>query len=566
MGKIMINKIKNMKVEAKLKYCFILVLLLASFSGVLGIIIMLYSNAQYSNALVSNGFSQGEIGTFSTYMNKEPTLVRELILISDESQLQTINNELTEAMGNTDAAYEKMKQNCTTAEELNYLKEIDELLPQYRSIFGRVRTLALNNQDEEALSILVAEGKPTLKKLTAAVEGLINLNVEMGNRVSTSLSFIIFVCIIIMIVVILIVASISLKFASFVAKLFADPIIQVKDASAKLAQGNLDIEVEKMYPDEIGEMTESFVEATHMIKTYIRELTRQLSEIAEGNFNISSDVDFIGDFKAIEEAIEVITDTLSGTLKNIHESSEQVSFGALQMAESAQSLAEGATDQAASVEELTATIQSVTETIVYSSEKAVASFHDAEKFKVEAENSNEDIKQLNEAMIRINDTSKEIANIITAIEDIASQTNLLSLNASIEAARAGDTGRGFAVVADQIGKLAADSATSAADTRNLIENAIREIENGNAIMQRTTQAIASVIRGIQALAESTNEISSLSTSQADTMKQLEVGVEQIAEVVQSNSAAAEETSATSEELSAQSTTLEELVKQFKLKK
>ena len=459
-----------------------------------------------------------------------------------------------------------MKKNCTTAEEQKYLEEIDELLPAYRSIFGRARTFALNNQGDEALNVLVTEGKPALKELTASVEGLMNLNVDMGTSTSTFLTYTTAVCVIIMILVILIAAIVSLKFASFVAKLFAEPIHKVKDASAKLEQGDLDITIEKMYPDEIGEMTESFVEATDMIKTYIRELIRQLNEIAEGNFNISTDVDFKGDFKTLDDAIIVITDTLSGTMGNIHESSEMVSMGASQLAESAQSLAEGATNQAASVEELTATIQGITETIVYSSQKAETSSHDAAKFKVEAENSNEDIKQLNEAMVRINDTSKEIANIMTAIEDIASQTNLLSLNASIEAARAGETGRGFAVVAEQIGKLAADSTTSAANTKDLIENAIHEIENGNAIMQRTTEAIGSVIKGIQSLAESTNEISSLSTSQAETMKQLEAGVEQISEVIQNNSAAAEETSATSEELSAQSTNLEELVGQFKLKK
>ncbi len=561
----MINKIKNMKVEAKLKYCFILVTLLASVSGILGIIIVLYSNIQYSNALVSNGFSQGEIGRFSTYMNKEPTLVRELILISDKEQLETIDNELTEAMAKTDAAYETMKKNCTSAKELKYVEEIDQLLPEYRSIFSRARTFALDNQDEEALNVMVIEGKPKLKELTASVESLIDLNVQMGTRISTILKTTTTICTIIMVLVIIIAGIVSLKFASFVAKLFADPIIKVKDASAKLEQGNLDITIEKMYPDEIGEMTDSFVEAANMIKTYIHELIRQLNEIAEGNFNISSNVKFMGDFKILDDTILVITDTLSATLGNIHDASEMVSMGSTQLAESAQSLAEGATSQAASVEELTATIQTVTETIVYSSEKAKTSSHDAAKFKVEAENSNEDIKQLNEAMVRINDTSKEIANIITAIEDIASQTNLLSLNASIEAARAGETGRGFAVVADQIGKLAADSTTSAANTRDLIENAVREIENGSAIMQRTTQAIGSIISGIQTLAESTNEISTLSNSQADAMKELEIGIEEISEVIQNNSASAQETSATSEELSAQSTTLEELVKQFKLK-
>ena len=144
-----------MKVEAKLKYCFTLVTLLASISGILGIIILLYSNIQYSNALVNNGFSQGEIGTFNTCMNKEPTLIRELMLISDQEQMQSIDNELTEAMENTDAAYEKMKKNCTTAKELKYVEEIDVLLPEYRSIFSRARTFALNNQDIQSFFILV---------------------------------------------------------------------------------------------------------------------------------------------------------------------------------------------------------------------------------------------------------------------------------------------------------------------------------------------------------------------------------------------------------------------------
>lgn len=561
----MINKIKSMKVEAKLKYCFTLVTLLASFSGILGIIIVLYSNIQYSKALVTNGFSQGEIGTFSTYMGKEPTLVRELIIISDKEQLKTIDNELTEAIEATDAAYETMKKNCTTAKEQNYLKEIEELLSQYRSIFGRARTFALNNQDDEALNVLVSEGKPKLKELTASVDALRNLKVEMGTRTSTTLTYTTIICTIIMVLVIIFAGIVSVKFASFVAKLFADPIIKVKDASAMLEQGNLDITIEKMYPDEIGEMTDSFVEATDMIKTYIHELIRQLNEIAEGNFNISSNVNFMGDFKILEHTLEVITDTLSSTMGNIHESSKMVSMGSSQLADSAQSLAEGATNQAASVEELSATIQNITETIVYSSQQAETSYHNAAEFRAEAQNSNEDIRHLNEAMVRINDTSKEIANIITSIEDIASQTNLLSLNASIEAARAGETGRGFAVVADQIGKLAADSTTSAANTRDLIEHAIREIENGNEIMQRTMQSIGTVINGIQTLAESTKEISALSTSQADAMKQLEIGVEQISEVIQNNSAAAQETSATSQELFAQSATLDESVKQFKLK-
>ena len=561
----MLEKIKKMKVEKKLKYCFAVVVFVASISGVLGLLMILRSDIQYSNALVDNGFSQGEIGIFSTYLNKEPSIVREMMWQEDSAALLESEMELDEIQAKTDAAFEVMYQNCNSPEEKEFIAIIEETLPQYRSIFKQVEEMAIANRNDEAFELLLAEGKPTLKKLTDAVEALIDLNVEMGNEVSSNLTIQTYILISVMILVIVVAAFISMRFAGFVAKLFAEPIIMVKNASAELAKGNLDIKLERMYPDEIGDMTDSFKEAAETLQMYINELSRGLGEVANGNFNISSDVEFKGDFKALDVAIVQITDSLSQTLGQIREASEQVALGSAQMAESAQSLAEGATDQAGAVEELTATIQNITEAVVGSSEKADESHRNAEAFEIEAEKSNEDIKSLNQAMERINDTSKEIAKIIAAIEDIASQTNLLSLNASIEAARAGEAGKGFAVVADQIGKLAADSAASAINTKRLIENSIQEIEHGNEITTKATAAIESVIGGIKMLAESTKEISELSVSQADAMKQLEMGVEQIAEVIQSNSAAAEETSATSEELSAQSTSLEDLVGQFKLK-
>ena len=530
----MLEKIKKMKVEKKLKYCFALVIFVASISGVLGLLMILRSDIQYSNALVDNGFSQGEIGIFSTYLNKEPSIVREMILQEDSAALLESEMELDEIQAKTDAAFEVMYQNCNSPEEKEFIAIIEETLPQYRSIFKQVEEMAIANRNDEAFELLLAEGKPTLKKLTDAVEALIDLNVEMGNEVSSNLTIQTYILISVMILVIVVAAFISMRFAGFVAKLFAEPIIMVKNASAELAKGNLDIKLERMYPDEIGDMTDSFKEAAETLQMYINELSRGLGEVANGNFNISTDVEFKGDFKALDVAIVQITDSLSQTLGQIREASEQVALGSAQMAESAQSLAEGATDQAGAVEELTATIQNITEAVVGSSEKADESHRNAEAFEIEAEKSNEDIKSLNQAMERINDTSKEIAKIIAAIEDIASQTNLLSLNASIEAARAGEAGKGFAVVADQIGKLAADSAASAINTKRLIENSIQEIEHGNEITTKATAAIESVIGGIKMLAESTKEISELSVSQADAMKQLEMGVEQIAEVIQSN--------------------------------
>lgn len=560
----MIEKIKQMKVAEKLRFCLTLVVCVASISGVLGLIFLLVNNIQYSNALVNNGFSQGEIGIFSTYLNKEPALIREMILLHDEAELQAAVAELDEIQLITNEAVQVMVAHCKTPAEQEYISIIAETLPEYRSIFANVEELAVTNQDEAATDLLLTQGKPTLKKLTDAVEGLIDLNVNVGNSVSARLQIQTYIIIGVMILVIIAAVLISSKFAKIIARLLSEPISKVHEASLQLVSGDLNITVEKMYPDEIGDMADSFRNAADIIKAYIDDLNRGLGEVANGNFNIAPEADFRGDFSALKDALQTIIVSLSDTLRKIHESSESVSLGATQMAESAQTLAEGATDQAASVEELTATIQNITNAVVNTSDKANKSHQDAMEFEIEAGKSNEDIRELTAAMRRINDTSKQIANIIAEIEDIASQTNLLSLNASIEAARAGEAGKGFAVVADQIGKLAADSATAAVNTRKLIENSIHEIEIGNEITEKTTSAIEVVINGIEMLAQSTREISDLSETQADSMKQLEMGVEQIAEVIQNNSAAAQQTSATSEELSAQATTLEELVNQFNL--
>ena len=560
----MIEKIKQMKVAEKLRFCLTLVVCVASISGVLGLIFLLVNNIQYSNALVNNGFSQGEIGIFSTYLNKEPALIREMILLHDEAELQAAVAELDEIQLITNEAVQVMVAHCKTPAEQEYISIIAETLPEYRSIFANVEELAVTNQDEAATDLLLTQGKPTLKKLTDAVEGLIDLNVNVGNSVSARLQIQTYIIIGVMILVIIAAVLISSKFAKIIARLLSEPISKVHEASLQLVSGDLNITVEKMYPDEIGDMADSFRNAADTIKAYIDDLNRGLGEVANGNFNIAPEADFRGDFSALKDALQTIIVSLSDTLRKIHESSESVSLGATQMAESAQTLAEGATDQAASVEELTATIQNITNAVVNTSDKANKSHQDAMEFEIEAGKSNEDIRELTAAMRRINDTSKQIANIIAEIEDIASQTNLLSLNASIEAARAGEAGKGFTVVADQIGKLAADSATAAVNTRKLIENSIHEIEIGNEITEKTTSAIEVVINGIKMLAQSTREISDLSETQADSMKQLEMGVEQIAEVIQNNSAAAQQTSATSEELSAQATTLEELVNQFNL--
>lgn len=352
------------------------------------------------------------------------------------------------------------------------------------------------------------------------------------------------------------------------AKHIVQPLKECTERIILLGQGDLSSEFPVITTkDEIGVVADVTKGMTEFIREIIDDIDYILGEMAEGNFSVHTKAEssYKGDFGGIIASVRLLKKKMRETLGQMDEASDQVAQGAAQMAESAQDLAGGATDQAGAVQELTATVENVSAMAGKSAEIAAKASKNAENFVAEAENSSREMHELTNAMERVNETSNKISNIITEIEDIASQTNLLSLNASIEAARAGEAGRGFAVVAGQIGKLAADSAQSAVNTRQLIETSIAEIKHGNEITLRTAQSLQKVMEGIRELAEGSKQSSEMSITQAELMRQIEQGIEQISEVVQSNSALAEETSATSQELSAQAENFKELIGQFNIR-
>jgi len=346
-----------------------------------------------------------------------------------------------------------------------------------------------------------------------------------------------------------------------------EPIYELQDAMKKLKQGDFNIELTYEGDDEYSELGTDILAACNQMHIIVTDTREVLEKMANGNFKVSSSAkeSYVGDFAAQLEAMRTLKYTLSDTIRQIQTATSQVMIGSEQLAGSAQDLAEGATNQASAVEELTATVTNVTNISEESAKNASFASTSATNAAEDAKRSREEINQLTSAMDRITATSKEIENIIAAIEDIASQTNLLSLNASIEAARAGEAGRGFAVVADQIGKLAADSAQSAVNTRELISRCLSEVETGNRIVESTLESIGTVLANMEAFAGMAAGAAEASNAQVEMLKQIEAGMDQITLVVQSNSATAEETSAVSQELSAQATNLDEMISKFILK-
>lgn len=362
--------------------------------------------------------------------------------------------------------------------------------------------------------------------------------------------------------------AVAIVMARRLGTAIGDPINQCAERLKLLAEGDLASD----FP-EISTQNETFIlaDSTKTIVSRMQEIIGDiaylLAEMAKGNFDVKSKIGddaYVGAFQQIILSMRALTMDLSSTLTEIHEASLQVESGASQMAESAQGLAEGAADQAGSVEELLATVAEVSGHVEENAKATDNAHSRVQAVAGQAKISQGKMDEMTGAMQKIEDTSNQISNIIGGIENIASQTNLLSLNAAIEAARAGEAGKGFAVVADQIRKLAEQSAESAVDTRKLIEASIAEVNNGGTITRDTAEYLRKVLKGLDEILESVGEVRSASDKQAAAIKEIEAGVGQIAQVVESNSAAAQETSATSEELSAQSENLNSLVGRFTL--
>lgn len=369
----------------------------------------------------------------------------------------------------------------------------------------------------------------------------------------------------------ILIVVVAIIFAISSVKKLADsismPIRLCAGRLVDLAKGDLHSEIPQISSkDETKALADATGVIVHEISEMITDIKYLLGEMANNNFDVKSratDV-YVGDFEEILLAVRKINHSLSSTLGHIRESADQVGLGSNQMAESGQALAEGATDQAASIEELLATVNNLAEQVEHNTKTAVSTSQKADDIGKQAVASNQHIMEMTEAMGKISAASMQIANIIQTIEEIADQTNLLSLNASIEAARAGEAGRGFAVVAGEIGHLASQSSDAVEDTRKLIEAAVNEVEGGSRIAAETAEALQSVIEGIEEIVKAVEEVAENSSEQNGAMQQINIAIEQISEVVQSNSAAAEESSATSQELSAQAVELNDMIEMFKL--
>ena len=562
------ERIRNMSIKNKLGYltkAYTIGLVMAGIAAVIGVFLL---NSQASN-LGNNWMNAVELAEEMNYLTSDYRMRQFGHIVAETEDLYV---EYENLLSQIDARIKEVEKEyaatVSNGEDKKLYNEAIALWKEYVEETKEVTQLSRSGNTEAANALMLGEAKKSFEEFQLVYDQLVKYNQQGSEQAVIQANIIFGIVLVLVVVVIVISILIGFRISGIATGNIVEPTMQLVEAAAGLRRGDLKAASVLTYEaeDEIADLVKNTRESMEVIGGYIDEISAILVEIAKGDLtkNRNEITDFLGDFASVKASLVRILKDFNSTLTDIGNTSSKVASGSGEIAHAAAALAEGTTDEASALEELTATVETVSNMAADSAKNAAEAYATISGAVVQAESGREQMDILKDEMAKITAISQEIANIITAIEDIASQTNLLSLNASIEAARAGEAGRGFAVVADQIGKLASDSAASAVSTRQLIEKTLQEIERGNESTVKTYEAFEQIISDMKVFASLAKGSKETADGQAEALEQISEGIEQISGVVQNTAASAEESAAIGETLLDEAHQMDKLVDKFKL--